>query len=160
MGQQMVGYGELIGALDADYIGHDEEIGADELMGDELAGRGRRAVNVIKADRRYPMGMGSVVVPTGGTASLTAAPTLPFRVDRLMLEASAVGALVTSIVAGNVLQTLGGGGIPVEAFKQDSIGAAMAGQTLPPAIPVVVTLVNPTLADITVSGVIFGLADQ
>ena len=161
MGQELVGYGDLIGALDGgDYLGHDEEIGGDELMGDELSGRNRNGPNKVKADRRYPMGIGQVVVPAAGTAQLTGAPTIPFRVDRLMLVPSAPGCLVTTIVAGNVLQSLGGAGIPVEAFANDSIGASMAGQTLSPAVPVVVTLVNPTGAPITVSGAVFGLADQ
>ena len=156
MATQLIGYGELIGALDNDYMGYDEEVGV--LSEHDIGARG--AQRTVKADRRYTLGLGSVSVPAGGTAQLSGAPTLKFRVDRLMLVSTAPGVVVTSIVAGNVLQSLGGGGSPVESFAPNAFGASMAGQSIDPAIPVVVTLVNPTGAAIQVAGNVFGLADQ
>lgn len=149
--EELVGYEELVG-IDNDYIGDDT---------DEIGARRRgRVQKTVKADRRYSLGLGSVSVPAGGTAILRGAPSLKFRVDRLMLVPDAPGALVLNIQAGNVSQTLGGQGGPVEAFGPASFGAGMTGQTLDPAIEVVVTLQNPTGGPIQVSGSVFGLADQ
>ena len=178
----MVGYKGLIAGLSPDYVAgdYDEQIGGDfDMMGDDLAGDelgndelgARRAMARHgkpsarggmrdAANRRYDLGLGSVSVPAGGTAVLTGAPAIRFRVDRLMLVASAVGVLVRDIKSGIVSQTVGGAGSPVESFDPRAIGAQMSGQTLDPAIPVVVTLENTTGAAITVSGNIFGLADQ
>jgi hypothetical protein len=163
---ELVGYDELIGGLDPDLMGYDEQIGDDDdddEVGDIIGRKKQKRVRktaVVKADRRYAMGLGAVLVAAGATATLRGAPSLRFRVDRLMLVPTAPGLLVTSVIAGNVSQTLGGNGSPVEAFGPDAFGASFQGQTLSPAVEVVVTIQNPTGGDIGVSGTVLGLSDQ
>jgi hypothetical protein len=149
---QLVGYGELMGEIDPDLVGYDAQIG--RISPDQIGAA------KVQANRRYAVGLGAVVVPAGGSAILRGAPTLKFRADRLMLVPTAPGALVTQVMAGNVSQTMGSNGSPVEAFGPVAFGAAMTGQTIDPAVEIFVTLTNPTIADITVSGTVLGLADQ
>jgi hypothetical protein len=151
---QLVGYGELMGEIDPDLVGYDAQIG---ISNDQI---GAARPGKVQANRRYAVGLGAVVVPAGGSAILRGAPTLKFRADRLMLVPTGPGALVTQVMAGNVSQTMGSNGSPVEAFGPVAFGAAMTGQTIDPAVEIFVTLTNPTLADITVSGTVLGLADQ
>lgn len=155
MATQLIGYADLMGAdVDPDLVGLDEELGA--ISNDQIGAKGGK----VRANRRFAVGLGSVVIPAGGSAVLRGAPTLPFRADRLMLVPSASGALVQQVMAGNVAQTMGSNGIPVEAFGPVSFGAAFTGQTVAPAVEMFVQLTNPTGADITCSGVFYGLADQ
>jgi hypothetical protein len=179
----MVGYKDLIGALGGDTSGgYDDEIGAydlglDDLSGDELSGindndlgamvrrmRGGRAGADgrarIEANRIYDLGLGSVTIAPGAVGQLTGAPAIRFRVDRLFLVPTAPGLLLLDLKAGIVSQSIGGAGSPVESFSPTAIGSRMSGQTLDPAVPVILTISNPTLAAISIAGNIIGKADQ
>ena len=173
---------EQIGG-DFDMIG-DDELGDDELgddeLGDELSGldadqlgsvrrmirrrisrkrRTKRGTRVM-ANRIYDLGLGSVTIAPGAVGQLTGAPAIRFRVDRLFLVPTAPGLLLLDVKAGIVSQSVGGAGSPVESFSPTAIGARISGQTLDPAVPVILTISNPTLAAITISGNIIGKADQ
>jgi hypothetical protein len=172
----MVGYRDLIGAIGGQW---DEEIGSDDLgyddmgdeLGDELSGlsddqlgrairkRTARGVRTM-ANRIYDLGLGSVTIAAGAVGQLSSAPAIRFRVDRLFLVPTAPGLLLLDVKAGIVSQSVGGAGSPVESFSPQAIGARMSGQTLDPAVPVILTISNPTLAAITISGNIIGKADQ
>lgn len=170
----LVGYRDLIGAIGGQW---DEEIGVDDLgyddmeLGDELSGlddeqlgravrrrtlRGDR----VMANRIYDLGLGSITIAAGAVGQLASAPAIRFRVDRLFLVPTAPGLLLLDVKAGIVSQSVGGAGSPVESFSPQAIGARMSGQTLDPAVPVILTISNPTLAAITISGNIIGKAVQ
>jgi len=177
---KMVGYRDLIGAIAGNW---DEEIGSDDLgydeLGDELEGdysdelsglsddqlgrgsrrRGKRGTRIM-ANRIYDLGLGSITIAPGAVGQLTAAPAIRFRIDRLFLVATDPGLLLLDIKAGIVSQSVGGAGSPVESFSPTAIGARMSGQTLDPAVPVILTISNPTLAAITIAGNVIGKADQ
>jgi hypothetical protein len=173
---------EIGGDFDSlgDVLG-DDEMAGDELgdvLGDELSGldsdqlgavrrilRRSRRRNTARGDRTmanriYDLGLGSVTIAAGAVGQLTGAPAIRFRVDRLFLVPTAPGLLLLDVKAGIVSQSVGGAGSPVESFSPQAIGARMSGQTLDPAVPVILTISNPTLAAITISGNIIGKADQ
>jgi hypothetical protein len=145
--------GDVLGSLDADQLGAVRRLIA---RGKRNTARGPR----LMANRIYDLGLGSVTIAAGAVGQLTGAPAIRFRVDRLFLVPTAPGLLLLDVKAGIVSQSVGGAGSPVESFSPQAIGARMSGQTLDPAVPVILTISNPTLAAITISGNIIGKADQ
>lgn len=159
-----------------------DELSGDELgdvLGDELSGLDTDQLGAVRrmiarsrknratargtrtmANRIYDLGLGSVTIAAGAVGQLTGAPAIRFRVDRLFLVPTAPGLLLLDVKAGIVSQSVGGAGSPVESFSPTAIGARMSGQTLDPAVPVILTISNPTGAPITISGNIIGKADQ
>jgi len=176
----MVGYRELLGALNPDFLGYDDQIGGSDLgddLGDDLGGMsdqelgammrrrvgGRAGVDGrprIEANRIYDLGLGSITIAAGLTGILTGAPAIRFRVDRLFLVPTAPGLILLDVKVGIVSQTVGGAGSPVESFGPTAIGSRMSGQTLDPAVPVTCLILNPTGAPITIAGNVIGKADQ
>lgn len=173
---------EIGGDFDSlgDVLG-DDEMAGDELgdvLGDELQGLDSDQLGAVRrlirrsrkrstargdrtmANRIYDLGLGSVTIAAGAVGQLTGAPAIRFRVDRLFLVPTAPGLLLLDVKAGIVSQSVGGAGSPVESFSPQAIGARMSGQTLDPAVPVILTISNPTIAAITISGNIIGKADQ
>jgi hypothetical protein len=145
--------GDVLGSLDSDQLGAVRRLIARSKRN---TARGPR----LMANRIYDLGLGSVTIAAGAVGQLTGAPAIRFRVDRLFLVPTAPGLLLLDVKAGIVSQSVGGAGSPVESFSPQAIGARMSGQTLDPAVPVILTISNPTGAPITISGNIIGKADQ
>lgn len=157
--------GDELSGLDTDQLGDvlsgldTDQLGAVRRM---LRNNQRHTLRGprVMANRIYDLGLGSTTIAAGAVGQLTGAPAIRFRVDRLFLVPTAPGLLLLDVKAGIVSQSVGGAGSPVESFSPTAIGARMSGQTLDPAVPVVLTISNPTLAAITISGNIVGKADQ
>ena len=167
---------DQLGDVLGDVLGDDEMAGDFDNIGDELAGLDAHQLGAVRrilgrkrrtargervmANRMYDLGLGSVTIAPGAVGQLTGAPAIRFRVDRLFLVPTAPGLLLLDVKAGIVSQSVGGAGSPVESFSPFAIGSRMSGQTLDPAVPVILTISNPTLAAITISGNVIGKADQ
>lgn len=169
---------DQLGDVLGDVLGDDEMAGDFDNIGDELSGLNSMQLGAVRrvlrnsrkratargervmANRMYDLGLGSVTIAPGAVGQLTGAPAIRFRVDRLFLVPTAPGLLLLDVKAGIVSQSVGGAGSPVESFSPFAIGSRMSGQTLDPAVPVILTISNPTLVAISISGNVIGKADQ
>lgn len=129
--------------------------------------RARSAVIVEDRDpntvRRQVCPVPATVVAAGGVATVTVQPQRLFATKRVSLSqndgagAAVVGALVTDIRVGQSSQFVAAGNIPVDSFRPDAVNAFVDLDDADIGNLVTIAFSNPTAADITVEGALFGV---
>lgn len=114
--------------------------------------------------RQASLPLGSVALAAGGTAQLRVTCERPIQGQRLFLQAISaagvrvIGCLVTDIRVGVRPQECAVGDQPLDVFDPTSLQSALQLDPLGVGVSFTVGLRNPTATDVTVNGVLFGVA--
>ena len=94
--------------------------------------------------RIIPMGFDSgIVVPPGGTATITQRPQVPFRPQRLVVPSDFAGVfLIQDLKVGNKSQLAANSALPARMFQEDATDSLLLLDTATPALDVVLIVTN------------------
>lgn len=145
---------------DLDYVGDsvDDLIEAASGVGAAPSGNaGQRGNLMARSQRttvkRAPLGFGTFSLAAGASAVLTARVQRPFQADRLLVTASQLGVVITSIRIGDEEQLLGGS-VPAELYGSSAMADSKADDFSPSpgGIDFTITITN-TAASTTTGSV-------
>jgi hypothetical protein len=107
--------------------------------------------------RRQISPIPATLVPPGGTASVSFRPQRPIRIERLVLDAATVqGVFLTDLLIGADPQFVNAGAVPISVFQAQAFGTELRGNTAEPGIEITLSLLNTTVAPVTVGGCVIG----
>ena len=113
---------------------------------------------VAGGDRVVPLGLGSVSVPAGGTATLDTIVQRPIQPQRLVIQDPSGEVLVSQILVGVKNQIAGVGEIPASTFASTAQDTDILFDPATPGTQVSIVLTNPGQAAATVSAAMLGTA--
>lgn len=93
-------------------------------------------------------------VAAAGSVTITARPQRPFRVERLVIPASAAQWVVTQFVVGADSQLVNlGGEVDASTFSPTAVGIMLSGSSATSAMDISITLTNVTAGALTLRGI-------
>lgn len=169
----MSGFRDLIGRqndLDSIFGGADLVGGRQIMVGadagnaqmQQLAMRNATALVDLAPtkSRRYPLGFPTTAVSaSGGTASASAQPQIPFRGERLIIPSDFAGALlITDVKVGKNSQLAAANPLPARAFTEFGWGVDMHLDTADISQFISLNLTNNSGNSVTFNGMFLGRA--
>lgn len=172
-GEEIIGEDELIGDVVDEVL---ESLSGDEDLDDEsdLGAVKARVVRKVRRKfqpvirkalskvrshqfRNYPIGLGTTIVGIGATVTVNLNPQLPFKPHRLSIPATiSAGLMIVDVQVGTASQFAGPGEIPIECFDVTATDSSLKGDTAVPGVQIQLTVRNPTVAAVTLQGMIVG----
>lgn len=164
--QPIVGAADIIGGspqLQALFAGLAPIVGAENAANAvaQLAMKNGSALVDLEPtkSRRYPLGFPTTTVNAAATASVTAAPQVPFRSERFIIPSDfAGGMLLTDIKVGKNSQLVAANPLPCRAFTEQGWGTDLHCDTADIAQQVALNLSNTSSHNTVFNALVLGRA--
>lgn len=131
-----------------DYVGDDIDALINQAAGDDYVGAApKNSPQMARSQRtvgkRAPLGFGTFSLAAAASVTLTARVQRPFAADRLLVTASQLGIVITSVKVGDEEQLLGGT-VPAELYGVNALADSKSDDFTPSpgGIDFSVTLTN------------------